>query len=243
MDPYYQSERATLYLGDSREILPTLPRASVDLIATDPPYGVAFRSSMRPPAERFDAIVGDDGSLDVLDALAAAVLALRNCRHVYVFGYSPDDLRDPMKLGGTADLVWDKENTGMGDLSLPWAPAHERITFGVHVKSAANRERGDGALAARLRSASVLRVARPNSRGVSRHPTEKPVALMRRLIESSSSLGELVLDPFAGCGSTLVAAVLAGRRAVGIEVAEKYAEIAAKRLAEADALAALIAAV
>jgi len=72
---------------------------------------------------------------------------------------------------------------------------------------------------------------------VLRHPTEKPVALMRLLIESSSLPGEIVLDPFAGVGSTLVAAVVTGRRAIGIEIDERYAEIAAERLRKAEAIA------
>ena len=70
-----------------------------------------------------------------------------------------------------------------------------------------------------------------------RHPTEKPVALMRLLIESSSLPGEIVLDPFAGVGSALVAAVVTGRRAIGIEIDKRYAEIAAERLRDAEAIA------
>jgi site-specific DNA-methyltransferase (adenine-specific) len=66
--------------------------------------------------------------------------------------------------------------------------------------------------------------------GSTRHPTEKPIELVSQLIESSSVRGDLVLDPFAGCGSTLVAAVLLGRRAIGIEIDERYASEAVRRL-------------
>lgn len=68
------------------------------------------------------------------------------------------------------------------------------------------------------------------------HPTGKPVALMRQIIESSSLVGDLVLDPFAGAGSTLVAAVVSGRQAIGIELEEKYCERAARRLRAARTL-------
>jgi DNA modification methylase len=64
------------------------------------------------------------------------------------------------------------------------------------------------------------------------HPTEKPVMLLRQLIEASSLHGDVVLDPFLGSGSTVVAARTEGRRAVGIEIEERYCEIAAKRLAQ-----------
>lgn len=225
MKPYFENADVTLYHGDSAEILPELPKASVDLIVTDPPYGVRWQSGLR--AAPFPMMAGDRGDLDVVDVLGWAIRALRPLRHVYVFG--PADL-SRLPIGGSTSLVWDKANTGPGDLSSPWAPAHEPITFGVFVPSQANRARGDGIGAARLRKGSVVRVPRLNSRGVALHPTEKPVRLLRILIESSSTFDEMVLDPFAGSGSTLEAAVLEGRRAIGIEIDERYCEVIAKRL-------------
>jgi len=82
----------------------------------------------------------------------------------------------------------------------------------------------------------VLRVDRPNSRGVKKHPTEKPVELMRRLIESSSSVDDVVLDMFAGSGSTLVAAILSGRKAIGVEVEAEHYETALARCIAAENL-------
>jgi DNA modification methylase len=101
--------------------------------------------------------------------------------------------------------------------------------FGVKAH-AAQRRGGTGNGPARLRKASVLRFQRPSGAGVVLHPTEKPIPLLRELIESSSRLGEIVLDPFMGSGSTIAAARLEGRRAIGIEVDEGYCEIAARRL-------------
>lgn len=233
--PYFQSDHATLYVGDCREVCAELPRRSVDLLVTDPPYGVRWQSGHR--AEKFDLIAGDDGSLDVPGVLGEIVdRVLKRQRHVYVFGYPPEALTSPLKLGGVAELIWNKAKTGPGTLAVPWGPSWERITFGVYVNSKANRESGGGRLAARLRAESVLTVPRANGVSANRHPTEKPVPLMRMLVESSSLVGETVLDPFAGSGSTLVAAVLAGRCAVGVELDERYAETAAKRLEKAEAL-------
>lgn len=230
--PYYAGPLVTIYLGRAEDVLPTLPKASIDLVATDPPYGMNYRSNM---GQNFGPIANDDGSLDWDAVLAQCIRVLRPKRHLYVFGALGFG---DAPIAGHISLIWDKANIGMGDLSLPWAPQHEPIDFGVYIPSKANRADGAGGLTARLRKGSIIRVGRPNSRGVHRHPTEKPVALMRQLIESSSCVGETVLDPFLGSGSTVVAAALSGRRCIGIELDEKYAELAAKRAANAERLAA-----
>jgi site-specific DNA-methyltransferase (adenine-specific) len=136
-----------------------------------------------------------------------------------------------LDIGGKAELIWDKEIPGPPG-PAPWQYQHEYIMFGTHVDIPASRARNDGAGAARLRRGSVLRFKRANGIGALDHPTEKPVALLRELIESSSRIGELVLDPFCGIGSTLVAAREESRRAIGIEIEERYCEVAAKRLAQ-----------
>jgi site-specific DNA-methyltransferase (adenine-specific) len=147
-------------------------------------------------------------------------------------------LAKPLDLGGTAELIWDKEHLGPGNLEVPWGPEHERFTFGVYDWSAVKREKGGGRLSARLRQGSVIRARRPNS-GQVRHPDEKPVPLLRPLVEASSLLGETVFDPTCGVGSVGVAAVLAGRQFVGIECDLRYADIAVDRLKAAERLAEL----
>lgn len=87
----------------------------------------------------------------------------------------------------------------------------------------------------RLRKGSVLTFGRRTGRTL-RHPTEKPLNLLRELVESSSRVGELILDPYAGVGSTGVTAILAGRRALLVELEEKYCEIAISRLKKAEQL-------
>lgn len=224
VSPYYERDGIRLYLGDCVEVLPELGE-SFDVLVTDPPYGVAFQSNRRQ--EQWDQIAGDDGTYDVQAALAVVCKSLKRYGHAYVFG---PDTALPEVLTAKAGLIWDKSVTGMGDLSMPWGPAHEPITFAVHEHSKANRDKGAGGLSARVRKGSVLRFQRPHAAGAKRHPNEKPVALMRALIESSTCIGDTVLDPFAGSGSTLVAAVLEGRTGVGIEVDPNYIAIAASRL-------------
>lgn len=180
---------------------------------------------------------GDDGTVDWPAVVGGMVRTLlRNHRHVYVFGYSPDQVGKPCDLGATAELLWDKQHIGSGNLSVPWGPEHERLTFGVYEWSARNRDKGSGRLAARLRQGSVIQAARLNS-GQVRHPDEKPVALLRPLVEASSLLGETVFDPTAGVCSTGVAAVLAGRRFVGIESNRNYLDVGVDRIRRAEQIA------
>lgn len=225
MQPYYQDDYATIYHGDCRDVVENLVCSSMDLIVTDPPYGQNWRSGWRE--DKFDNIVGDDGNLNVVQILDDMITILKQNRHIYVFGGF--DL-STLPVTSIVELIWDKMMTGPGDLSIPWGPAHEKIYFGVYRPSKANRENGQGRLAARLRQGSVLRVPRLNSRGVEKHPTEKPVKLLRQLIESSSLVDETVFDPFMGVASTLVAAKLEGRKSVGIEIDERYCGIGANRL-------------
>lgn len=114
--------------------------------------------------------------------------------------------------------MWDKgEHTGMGDLSLPWKPDYE-VIFVL----------GTGFTG--RRTSSILRHLAPSpakSRG-RWHPTEKPVSVLVTLLAKCPP--GTIADPFAGSGSTLVAAKLQGRRAIGVEVDERYCEIAARRL-------------
>lgn len=221
MKPYYQDDYVTLYHGDCVEVSPTT--GQVDLIVTDPPYGVDFKSGWGSHSK----IANDDGTADVRAMILTAVKQLKRSRHAYIFGEW--DFAGS-NLTAQTELIWDKGIVGMGDLTSPWGKSHEPITFAIHQTSKANRARGSGGLSARMRQGTVLRVDRTNSGSAKRHPTEKPVQLLRQLVESSSSFGETVFDPFVGVGSTLVAATLEGRKSIGIELNERYCEVAAQRL-------------
>lgn len=231
----HYSTRFTLYCADAIDVLPLLKPKNVGLIAGDPPYGKKWQSGRRTKA--FDAIANDDGAFDAIGLIGAYVrTVLMPHRHVYVFGNPYETIREALALGGGCDLVWDKGIAGSGDLTSVWGPQHETIGFGVYVPSKANREKGNGNLVARMRRGSVLRVQRPNGVGVTKHPTEKPVVLMRQIVESSTVIDDIVLDMFAGSGSTLVAAILSGRKAIGIELDPAYYALTLERCIRAEAL-------
>ena len=175
-----------------------------DVVVTDPPYGQSFKSGWTGAA-----IQGDEST-----AARDHALGLAAGKPAIVFG-SP---QIPPPKGTRHRLIWHRPGSGMGDLSLPWQPDFEMV-FVI----------GDG-FAAPKRGRSVLVYPWDTFRGDAYHPHQKPLGLLRDLI--SKCPPGVILDPFMGSGSTLRAAKDLGRRAIGIELDERYCEIAARRLAQ-----------
>jgi site-specific DNA-methyltransferase (adenine-specific) len=209
--PYYSDDHVTLYHGDCREITEWL---SADVLVTDPPYGIGYESHMnrdRRNAKRGVRIAAD-GDVSARDDMLVAW----GDRPAIVFGRWDA----PRPAAVRARLVWDKGScTGMGDLKMPWGRSDEEIYI-----------LGRGF--AGKRSGSIIRVQMLMSGDRERpdHPTPKPVPLMETLIAKCPP--GVIADPFAGSGSTLIAAKLQNRRAIGAELEEHYCEIAARRLAQ-----------
>jgi site-specific DNA-methyltransferase (adenine-specific) len=144
-----------------------------------------------------------------------AMLAAWGERPALVFG----TWRVQRPAGVRALLIWHKVGAGgMGDLSLPWLPTHEEV-YAL----------GGPFVGKRQDAVYPIRCLMSGDKDRPDHPTPKPVPLMERLILHTAGT---VADPFAGSGSTLVAAKVLGRRAIGVELEERYCEIAAKRLAQ-----------
>lgn len=229
---YYDHAGIQLWWGDCRDVLPRLPAGSVDLIVTDPPYGVRWQGSHQRRVP-FPIMAGDDSPDVGLEGIRLALRVLKEKRHLYVFGRF--DLTG-FPVSAQAELIWDKCILGLGSGATVWTPQHEYVQFATYQPSKASRAAGGGVLSARLRRGSVLRYPRLSGSAVCRHPTEKPVMLLRELIESSSRFGETVLDPFVGSGTTLVAARREGRRAIGIEISKAYCAVAVERLRQEESV-------
>ncbi len=221
IEPYYDRDGITIYLGDAREIVPELS-AVWDLVVTDPPYasldehvshGTTTRLVAGGDTDWFPTLT-DAELIDFLDGWARQGAGLAGA--MYVFGDPKTALRVFPALGPANILVWDKMRLGMG---YSWRRMHELIAY---VPSYPGEHK--------LRSKSYGDILRFPGVAAKTHPTEKPVPLLEVLIENSSDAGDLVFDPFMGTGSTLRAAANLGRRAIGIEVSERYCEIAVERL-------------
>jgi DNA modification methylase len=205
MSVYYQDDLVTLYHGDCLEELAWL---EADVLVTDPPYGMSYVSG-RVKDRPIERIAGD-GDVSVRNNVLAA---WGMSKPAIVFGTWRVQKPSGVKQTG----IWDKgEDPGMGDLSLPWGSSFEE--FYILGKGFTGKRGG-----------AVIRANKPPVSNRPDHPTPKPVGLMERLIEKT--LG-IVADPFAGSGATLIAARNLGRRAIGVELEEKYCEIIATRLSQ-----------
>lgn len=220
MTPFYEHKGITIYHGDCREILPSL---EPDLLIADPPYGanidvdatrfVPKRDSSwwnepfdRSLVSKRDPVIGDDISFDPSHLL-------RFNRSV-LFGANWYASRLPDSGGW---LVWDKRK-GIEDANWPLSEAElawTNLCKGVRIF----RHRWFG-------------LVRESEQGQHYHPTQKPVALMRWIIAKWTKENALIVDPYCGSGPSLLAAKELARRAIGIELEEKYCEIAAKRLSQ-----------
>lgn len=227
----YQSEHATIYHGDAADAVGTLSAGSIDLLLTDPPYGVEWQSGRRDqPLSLLEGDSAEDRE-GLAVSLKEAIRVLRRGRHMYVFG--PKDVLEGLDVTVPVELIWDKQMMNGGNLSCQWGPSWEPISFATRIHNRSDTERTPAP--ARLRRGSVLRYQRLNSQQVHAHPTEKPVPLLCELVESSSRPGELVLDCFAGSMSTGVAAVLRGRRAFLVESDLNYIASGVARIKQAEA--------
>ena len=203
---YYDDGDIQIYHGDSREIL--IDIGNIELIVTDPPYRINYSSNHRDKDFRLGGIEGDDEFPMWLFDIDYSVALFTFCRWESL-KYIPL----PKSF-----IVWDKQNHSMGDLEHEYGRQWEGCAFYAGPEhSFINGRPKDLISTPRVPPMSLV------------HPTEKPVPLLRHLINHNPGW---VLDPFMGSGSTLRAAKDLGRKAVGIELEEKYCEIAAKRLSQ-----------
>lgn len=211
MTPYYEDGAVTIYHGDCREIDAWL---AADVLVTDPPYGMTLRSGWSGAFG--DCEIAGDDSTDGRDG----VLGRWAPRPALVFGR----WSVPRPAGTRMVLTWEKgEHVGMGDLALPWKPNTEE----VYVLGSGFEGRRSGSV---LRHLAIAGTVGQAAKGTRHHPTEKPVSLLVDLLGKCPP--GMIADPFMGSGTTLRAAKDLGRRAIGIEVEERYCEIAAQRCAQ-----------
>ncbi len=205
-DPYYQDDHVTIYHGDCQEFLPVMDRA--DLILTDPPYGLGDLwqgggGENTKTSWRFDPAEARGWDQDTIDFVPTLVDA---ADRVVIWGGNYYPL-PPTRCW----FLWDKKQ-------------NDRWTTGQAEMAWTNVDR----------PVRMFRMSQVEAHGSmdKAHPTQKPIELMSWCFEMVRDPVRSVIDPFAGSGTTLRAAKDRGVRAVGIEISERYCEIAAERCAQ-----------
>jgi site-specific DNA-methyltransferase (adenine-specific) len=220
--------------GDCHDVIPTLDMPPINCLLTDPPYGMAYQSTYgKDPLAREqyqDTIEGDETAevaIERFDATMDLIIPrLADTAELYIFctwTVGPEwqvYLRslatkgiDLMQL-----IIWEKGYPGLGDFTYNWGCGHEFIYY---------LKKGRRVVPYRRSGILHFDKVRP---GTNIHPTQKPVELLRVLIEYSTDPGEFVFDPYVGSGSTVVAAMECNREAIGIEKKPAYAKDAKERV-------------
>lgn len=221
----YDIKPGAVIHGDCLTVLRQMQAGSVDMVITDPPYGVDYQSTRAAKENRREKISNDKSpfiwwiydAFRVLKEGGGALCFSRwDVQQIFM---------DALRLAGftvKSVLVWDRMHHGMGDLKGSFTPRYDTCIFATKGRYILPNGRPDDVIQCqRLNSAELV------------HPNEKPIALMRELIEATTTPGAVILDPFAGSGSTLAAAALTGRQYIGIEISAEYHAIAQRRALEA----------
>ena len=208
--------------GDCLELMQELPDESIDLIVTDPPYGIDL-NIQRKTSKFKNTTVKNDNTLEWIPNLVnnfkrimkpnSVIYLFCNWQNYDVFKKEFEKYFELKNL-----IVWDKQWFGMG---YNWRPNHEFIMVLTNGKFKTNSNNNE----------NILRYRRIHPTKMY-HSCEKPIALLEKLIEESSNEGDTVLDSFIGSGTTPIAAINTNRKYIGYELDEKYFNIAQQRINE-----------
>jgi site-specific DNA-methyltransferase (adenine-specific) len=250
---YFKSEdgRILLHRGDCRQILQRLPEESVDLIFADPPYflsngGVTCQSGKMVSVHkgRWDASGGiEEDHRFNLSWLSACKRVLRPDGTIFVSGtrhviFSVGFAMQQLGFKLLNDIVWYKVIPPPNLSCRYFTHSTELILWAA--KDARSRHCFDyGAMKAenggkQMQNLWSLVPPKKAEKRFGKHPTQKPLALLDRIVRAASCPGALVLDPFAGSGTTGVASARTGRRFLGIDLETEYLELAVKRFGDLD---------
>lgn len=220
--PFYQDKWATIYLGDCLEIMPQIE--SVDLVVTDPPYGTEDlgggygRRQVNDPKGRNGRKIKGDKDLKLFQKSLPLIFAILPQGYFLTF-CSPSKMDEQIimpKCKYMGELIWDKGTPGLG-YTIRYT--HESCL----VYKIGNPPKPQKALL------SLIRVQVSHKNTHEKHPHEKPLKFLENALKLP---GDKILDPFMGSGTTLLVAKKLNRKAIGIEIEEKYCEIAARRLSQ-----------
>jgi DNA modification methylase len=216
VEPYHQEDAGVIYNCDCLEILPLIPDKSIDLVLTDPPYGVRKKEEWD---DKNNFLLNIEIWLEELRKISPRIMWFASDNML------ADILRNQYDLFRT--LTWNKpigsQYNGASHNNI-WYSSEIILLFGERekwVEKGKDSEWGYSVFNAPTVAQSTFG-----------HPTTKPLKLMKELAKHHSDISDLILDPFLGSGTTAVAAKQLGRKFIGIEIEEKYCKIAVQRLAQ-----------
>lgn len=213
-----------IYNMDCIEGMKMIPDNSIDLILTDPPYGIKYQSNMRKKTKKFSVLENDDNDLRFIAYHEMfRVLKENSCCIVFAswknFAQDYTELEKYFSIKNT--IIWVKKGGGIGDLKHSLSTDYE-IAIVCHKGKCPIRGKREG---------SVWEIKKVNPNKM-KHPTEKPNELFEKLIRKFSDEGGIVLDSFLGSGTTAVASINTQRNFIGFELSKEYFDIAEKRIQE-----------
>jgi site-specific DNA-methyltransferase (adenine-specific) len=254
--PYYDQDEVALYRGDCLELLPLFPEETFDMVFADPPYmlsndGFTCHAGKMVSVNKgqWDKSQGlETDHQFVMDWLAACQRVMKPNATIWVSGtqhiiYSIGFAMQKLGFKILNDIAWYKVNpppnlscryfTHSTEIVL-WAARDEdaKHTFNYQDMKALDNAPFDDA-GKQMKSVWAIRAPGKNEKDFGKHPTQKPIRLLNRIIAASTNPGDVVLDPFVGSGTTAISALLQGRGCIGIDAEEEYLRVAALRLAQA----------
>jgi len=221
-------DSSSIVRGDCLNIMKTMKSGMIDLIVTDPPYGVDIGGvTEAKPGSSWDKVYGDD-AYKIMDmcnrAFKECFRLIKDDRHMYVFfgmRFYKEIYKSLIEAGFVVSeipIIWSKGSPSTPGKGRNWGYSYEPCFYCQKGKRVLNTYLSD-----------VLEIKRvPANQKI--HPTEKPTALLRKLIEISSHPGEVVFDPFSGSGAVVAAAYESNRKGMGVELDKSYWQAATERI-------------
>lgn len=254
IDPYFQGKDFTLYLGNSLEILDQMENPQIDLIYVDPPYflsndGITCQSGKMVSVNKgdWDKSKGFKEDVEFIDSwLKACKKILKDDGTIWISGtlhniYKVGYLLDQNDYHIINDIIWFKPNAPPNLSCRYFTHSHEIVLWARKSKNSRHTYNYERMKTwnnpkdklknkdKQMRSAWSIPLIPKDEKEFGKHPTQKPLELLNRIITSSSNEGDLVLDPFCGSGTTGIVCSILNRQFIGIDSNKKYLDLAIKR--------------
>jgi len=254
--PYFQKGDFVLYHEDCLKVLNQLPENSIDMIFADPPYnlsngGFTVHAGRRVSVNKggWDASKGFDKDLEFhMNWISACKRILKPHGTIWISGtyHSIYQCGYALQINGyhiLNDIAWFKPNASPNLSGRYFTASHETLIWAKKERKAKHTfnyklmKTGGWHLEdfikkpeKQMRSVWAITTPRPEEKKFNKHPTQKPLALLERIVLASTKKGDITLDPFTGSSTTGLAAIKHGRRFVGIDTEKKYLDLSKNRL-------------